>query len=169
MAKPKRQPGKKYNDDVKEKVRALLAINNSISQVAKQTGLAYSTIHDWKRAFEQEEGENNLDILRENKKKEFIDSTWETIKMTESLIHRRIKRAVDKESEIDEVIKAVAKADLYPAEKKEIINQLKQIKIEDISKLSTVFGVLYDKHALANKEATSIVDGNIKVKKFEDY
>nr|DAI27434.1 MAG TPA: hypothetical protein [Caudoviricetes sp.] len=43
------------------------------------------------------------------------------------------------------------------------------IKIESVKELAVVLGTLYDKQALANKEATAIVEGNIAVKKFEDF
>ena len=47
--------------------------------------------------------------------------------------------------------------------------KLAKIKVEDVKSLATVLGTLYDKQALANKEATAIVEGSITVKKFEDF
>ena len=37
------------------------------------------------------------------------------------------------------------------------------IKVEDVGKLATMLGTLYDKQALANNEATSKVDGVIRI------
>ena len=50
-----------------------------------------------------------------------------------------------------------------------LYSKISAIKIENVRELSTVLGTLYDKQALANKEATAIVEGDIKVKKFEDF
>lgn len=35
--------------------------------------------------------------------------------------------------------------------------------------LNTIVGTLFDKRALANKEPTQIVDGELSIKKFEDF
>ena len=49
-----------------------------------------------------------------------------------------------------------------------LIDKLKALKNFKLSELSTLIGTMYDKQALANKEATTIVGGNITVRKFED-
>ena len=41
--------------------------------------------------------------------------------------------------------------------------------VRHVRRDKTVIGTLYDKQALANKEATEIVEGNAVIKKFEDF
>ena len=68
------------------------------------------------------------------------------------------------------MMEELAKADsITDSQRRALYKKLESIKIEDIGKLAVVLGTIYDKQALANKEATSIIDGSIAVKKFEDF
>lgn len=146
--------GKKYNDDIKEKVFALLACNNSVAEVARTLNLPYSTVQTWLNKYiaqseilaQQEKNgvrnyEQDLVKLRQQKKEEFIRNAWRTIGKAHTLIEKRIDRAMenpdDPECEIN------------------------------VRELSTVLGTLYDKQALACKDATTIVEANATVR-FED-
>lgn len=146
--------GKKYNDDIKEKAFALLVCNNSVADVARKLDLPYSTVQTWlnkyiaqseKLARQEKDGDHNYEHdlvkLRQQKKEEFIRNAWRTIGKAHTLIEKRIDRAIenpdDPECEIN------------------------------VRELSTVLGTLYDKQALACKDATSIVEANATVR-FED-
>lgn len=131
--------GKKYNDDVKEKAYALLGAGNSYSFVSRKLGIPESTLRGWKGQESNAENEENLVKLRAKKKEEFATRAWQAINLAQTLLERSLKRAVDENKEID------------------------------LGKLVTIIGTLYDKQALANKEATEIVDGEIGVRKFEDF
>lgn len=146
--------GKKYNDDIKEKAFALLACNNSIADVARALGLPYTTIKTWsnkyldqseKLAQQEENGkhndEYNLVKLRQRKKEEFIRNAWRIIGKAYTLIERRIDRALENPEDTECEM--------------------------NVRELSTVLGTLYDKQALACKDATSIVENNVAVR-FED-
>lgn len=75
---------------------------------------------------------------------------------------------------MDELEKLIAEAaragDISDGERRELLRKLSAVRIDDIGKLSTVMGVLYDKSALASGEATQEVNlsGKVKVEKFED-
>lgn len=73
---------------------------------------------------------------------------------------------------LDELVEEIAQLDhkqLTDSQRKALYLKMSSIKIESVKELAVVLGTLYDKQALANKEATAIVEGNIAVKKFEDF
>jgi hypothetical protein len=184
--------GKKYNDDIKEKAFALLAVSNNVQYVADELGLKYSTVKTWEKQFlakskelDEKQGENpeggeetitnsdELDLvkLRKKKKEEFVNDSWNLIGKIKTLLERRLDRAIGSENVIDELLAEITSLDrkeLTDAQRKSLYMKISTIKVESVKELSVVLGTLYDKQALANKEATSIVEGNIGVRKFED-
>lgn len=178
--------GKKYNDDIKEKAYALLACNNNAQVVADELGIPYTTVKTWEKKWvKQAQGraeatgetvtkhdEDNLIELRKKKKAEFVEDAWGLIGKIRTLLERRIDRALDSEDKLDELVEEITKLDnkqLTDAQRKALYSKMHSIKIESTKELAVVLGTLYDKQALANKEATAIVEGNISFKKFEDY
>ena len=182
--------GQKYNDDIKEKAFALLAVNNNVQEVAKQLDLPYNTVKTWEKKFLKEaeeqqkvkaEAENNQEAednqdtnlrtenlveLRNKKKKEFVDSSWNIISKAQTLLERRITRALEKEDELDSLVSEIEQLDykdLSQEQRKALHRKMAAIKVEDVGKLATMLGTLYDKQALANNEATSKVDGVIRI------
>lgn len=178
--------GKKYNDDIKEKAYALLACNNNAQVVADELGIPYTTVKTWEKKWvKQAQGqaeatgeavtkhdEDNIIELRKKKKAEFVEDAWGLIGKIRTLLERRIDRALDSEDKLDELVEEITKLDnkqLTDAQRKALYSKMHSIKIESTKELAVVLGTLYDKQALANKEATAIVGGNISFKKFEDY
>lgn len=188
--------GKKYSDELKEKAIALLSCNNA-AYVAEELGLPYSTVKTWElkalkqaqrdmEAKETPEGNNevtkptkptkrfteqNLVELRQKKKEEFIESAWELINLSKGVLEKRLKRALENEEALDDLVDEITKLDyktLTSQQRQALYMKLSKIKVDDVKSLATVLGTLYDKQALANKEATAIVEGNITVRKFED-
>lgn len=185
--------GKKYSDELKEKAIALLSCNNA-SFVAEELGLPYTTVKTWetkalkqaKRDMEVREAsegddevtkstkrftEQNLVELRQKKKEEFIESAWELINLSKGVLEKRLKRAMENEEALDELVDEITKLGyktLTAQQRQALYMKLSKIKVDDVKSLATVLGTLYDKQALANKEATAIVEGSITVKKFED-
>lgn len=167
--------GQKYNDDIKEKAIALLTVNNSVSYVARELGLPRSTVKSWKEAFDKEaeaSGEDSIAKLRQKKKEDFINDAWKLIDLSKGVLEKRLTRARDNEEALDELVDEICKLDyktLTSQQRQALYMKLAKIKVEDVKSLATVLGTLYDKQALANKEATAIVEGSITVKKFEDF
>lgn len=182
--------GQKYNDDIKEKAFALLAVNNNVQEVAKQLNLPYTTVKTWEKKFLKEAEEQqkvksatrdsqetkdnqdtnlrseNLIELRNKKKKEFVDNSWSIIDKAQKLLERRITRALENEDQLDSLVREIMKLDnqtLSQEQRKALHKKMSTIKVEDVGKLSTMLGTLYDKQALANNEATSKVDGVIRI------
>ena len=171
--------GQKYNDDIREKAIALLTVNNSVSFVARELGLPRSTVKSWKEAFDkeaEESGEDTIAKLRQEKKKDFIDRAWKLIEDSLSVAQKRVTRELEFEDNVDVVAEALKKSSKKIEEETgvgwfellNLIDKLKALKNFKLSELSTLIGTMYDKQALANKEATTIVGGNITVRKFED-
>lgn len=167
--------GQKYNDDLKEKAFALLAVNNSVSLVAKELGLPRSTVKSWKEDYDKKaeiSGEPTIANLRQENKKRFVEDAWRLIDKTKTLLERRLDRAIESEDELDKIVEEICRLDnkdLTNEQRKALYSRIKSLKLEQAKELAVVLGTLYDKQALANKEATAIVEGNITVKKFEDF
>ena len=160
------QRGQKHNDDIKEKAFAMLTECNNVSEVARRLGLKPSTVQTWKDKWEKEAEsgvENSLVKLREEKKKGFVDDAWNIIGKAQTLLERRLARAIEHEDEVDKLIEAVQGEDLPDKAKQALISKLRVIRVDDMREIATVLGTIYDKQALANKEATSIVEGGIQV------
>jgi len=76
--------------------------------------------------------------FRNEKKADFIRTAWRIIEKSSRLIEKKLTAA-------DEGVEKI-----------------------DAKSLSTVLGTIYDKQALASSEPTQIVDGEVKLVRFED-
>ena len=159
MARGQKQP----NNADKERARALL-LTDTVASVARQLGRPWSTIKDWKREFERDD---SFVKLREKRKEKFVNDAWNLIDMSRRIIERRLVRALEGEDILDELCDEILE-DVTPEKKKAIRDKFTALKLENIKDVAVVLGTIYDKQALANKEPTSIVDGEVAVKKFED-
>ena len=234
--------GKKYNDDVREKAFALLALNNNCAYVAQALDLPYTTVKTWERKWLREAEEKkktphpssmgqcnanevrnakleghfkttesqgsmtemprtpspqwegfgevasapnayeetsvdglNLVELRQKKKEQFVDDAWRMLGKAQSLLERRLTRALEQEDALDALMAEFEKigdegegGSLSDKELRAMYARFSALKLEDTRALSSVLGTLYDKQALASKEATQIVGGVVEVKKFEE-
>lgn len=103
--------------------------------------------------------------LLENKKK-FSKDSWDNISKAQKIINRRLNRALKQEGAIDEIVDIVLSADgeeLSEEQKKSILQKLRKIRLDDVRDIAVVIGTLYDKQALANDEATNIIEGGLLV------
>lgn len=148
--------GKKRGDEQREMALALLDTDRSVNSVAKELGLPYSTVRAWQIQHEKDKDcaeirkqkanqayqPDSQDIrqLREKRKAEFVERSWDIIRDAQFLLKRNLKKAIDNEDEPTMQI--------------------------DSRSLSTVLGTIYDKQALASNEATQNV--TVEGLKFED-
>ena len=101
-----------------------------------------------------------------------MNDAWRLIDKTKTLLERRLDRAIESEDELDKLVDEICKLDnkqLTNEQRKSLYLKVKSLKLEQAKELAVVLGTLYDKQALANKEATAIVEGNIAIKKFEEF
>lgn len=160
------QQGKKYSNIQREQILADYLTEGSITAIARRYSMSSNTIYEWLRKGEED---GTLQKLRDEKKREFINVAWSTIGKGAELINRRVARALENESELDKLIDEIMdNTDISAEEKKAAVKKITAMKLEDITKISTAMGTLYDKAALANNEATQRIDGNLNITKFED-
>lgn len=168
------QRGKKFNDDIKEKALALLATNNNAQVVADTLGLKYTTVKTWEKNILKDEVKGKeFRELRRKKKQEFVDEAWGIINQAQKLLKRRFERALINETQLDELIDEIMQLeskDLSTEQRKSLYKKMATIKIEDVGKIATVLGTMYDKQALANDEPTERVNVRLEdlLEKVED-
>lgn len=187
--------GKVIGKELQAQIFALLAQGKSVSDVAREVDLSRSTVQGWEERFvkkseeiakreakpveeaaaepdDEVTNEPELDLVkaRELSKKQFVEKAWGLINKSQTLIERRLDRAIDSENELDLILDEVMRLDhkeLTDNERKAFAKRIMLLKVENIKDLAVVLGTIYDKQALANKEPTTIIDG--KVKKFEEW
>ncbi len=163
--------GKRFDDKVRERARALLSSGNNASAVAKMLGLKYTTVKTWEKqwASDPEDGDY-IEELRRKKKELFVNDAWDIIAGGTNLLQRRINRAMFNEDALDKLLDEIKLLgdNLSEYERQNLYRRFSALKLENIRELATVLGTLYDKQALANKEPTLNVGGELGFRKFED-
>lgn len=152
----------RYGDRERELARALYSVSGNISEVAERLGIPRTTVSGWLKNFSPDE----LEEQRQKQKEMFIAEAWAIIGNTQAIIRRRIERALISEDDIDRLVdevESMSDEELSRDAKKALIKKLKAISCEDISKVAVVMGTMYDKAALASKEATAIIGGTLTV------
>lgn len=156
--------GKDTSDDIKEKAIAMLLTGSSLSEVSKALKVPKSTIAVWKN--KDNETNDKIGRLRTEKKMEWANKAWNVVGLGTTLLERRLKRAVEQEDEIDELIDNTLDAiehdaDLTSVQKHNkyvaVSSKISALKIDDINKIAVTVGTMYDKTALAQGEATESV------------
>ena len=158
---------KSYTEEDKQKAMALLAVK-SLSQVSKELSIPKTTLLYWQKEFDKnatEQNEPTIEQLRTNKKKEFAEMAWKSINKIQTLLERRLERAVQSEDKIDELLFEILELDgkdLTKDQRKALYQKISSIKVESVKELAVVLGTLYDKQALANNESTQNIRGTIE-------
>lgn len=161
--------GQKIDAALKEQAIALLATTNNIAEVARKLNIKENTLRTWKKQLEEGTSKESKDFveLREKKKKEFVESAWVNIELATSILNKRLARALIQEDLLDTMLTEAQKETVGSDARKQLAKNIASMRLDDISKVSTTLGTLYDKQALANGEATSREEQIVK--KFEDY
>lgn len=164
------------DEKTKEMALALLATNMSVPRVAERLNLKIGTVKGWKlKALAKEkaiaeglikdDGELKLNETRLKNKQKFVNNAWDLINESMEVAHKRINRSNNLEENIDLVAKAM-KMNAKQIEDTtgitwfallDIIKELQAMKSVKVGELSTLIGIMYDKQALANGEATQNV------------
>lgn len=158
--------GKKWDEKLREKAIALHLSGKTISNVARELSIGYTTVYGWVKDLENCP---DFEELRKIKRQEFIENAWDCVGKAQMLLGKRLTRAINDEEIIDELIETAKNdEDLDLIERKALLSKLSTIKLEDVGKLATVIGTMYDKQALASNEPTNIQGGEVTIKRFED-
>lgn len=142
-----------YTMEEKEKAMALYAANGNLSETARIIGIPKTTIKSWT---DKPENNERFEQMRTEKKEQFINQAWEIIDKGLLLTKNRLSRAIEHESELDEIIGIIAKdGELSGQAKTALINKIRALEIQNVRELSTLVGTLYDKQALASGDSTA--------------
>ena len=184
--------GKKTDEQTLEVARAYLAAGETVASVSRRLKVPESTVRGWRKRFEREEGAQDAQKnaaeggggkellshyasgdfaeLRAQKKREMIERAWRIIEKAQAKVERDLDRAIEHEERIDDALLLLSTMgeDMSTEDKKKCFKVLSQLRIDDIGKLSTVMGTMYDKQALAIGEETEILGGTVAVRRFED-
>ncbi len=187
--------GKKTDEQTLEVARAYLATGETVASVARRLSVPESTVRGWRKKFEREDSQaqsvtpekntaeggggkellqhyasDNFAELRAQKKREMIERAWRIIEKAQAKVERDLDRAIEKEKFIDNAIVLLGTVgdQMSASELKATFKTLREMKIDDIGKLSTVMGTMYDKQALAMGDETEILGGTVAVRRFED-
>lgn len=163
-----RLTGSKADSATREQAYALFSQEDNISKIARDLGVPDSTVRGWKKKYDEECKRDPVKAkARDDKKREFVSNCWDIINDALVVASRRINRAATEEAAIDalidEVTDATVDTDMDQKRAYEIVRKVESLKCEDIVKLTTVIGTLYDKQALANGDNTA----NVGVTPFE--
>lgn len=152
--------GKKSGDAMKERAYAEYAVCGNYKEVAKKLKIPYSTVRGWIKAKPPDE----LDNLRNEKKKEFIEGANEFIRNGVKLMNRRVKTAITKEDEIEKIIDDIYKLDPreVPEQIKQLaISKLRTLQVQDIKSIAIAVGTMYDKRAIAEDSQEAQQKGGV--------
>ena len=160
--------GSKGDSATREKAYALFATEDNLSRIARELGVPDSTVRGWKKKYDEECKKDPVKAeARDEKKRAFVNDCWDIINDAIKVASRRINRAATEEAAIDALIDEVSDAtvEIEMDQKRayEIVKKVESLKCEDIVKLTTVIGTLYDKQALASGDNTA----NVGVTPFE--
>lgn len=116
-----------------------------------------------------------VEQLRIERKNKLIEGMWEELELAQSLMTKKLQGAVKGDEELDKLFRMMLKKaeendnELNVEEIEKAIKKIKRARTVTLRELYTLFSVVYDKQALANKEPTGIFEGTMSVKKLEDY
>ena len=121
-----------------EKVRALLASGVGVNEVARQVGMSSGGVSGLKKRLEQDK---SFEQERADKKREFIELAWQAARTGIQIVNDKLGYIAN-----DDELK----------------------RSTDMREITTSVGTMIDKARLAAGESTQIVDGNMKIVRFED-
>ena len=121
-----------------EKVRALLASGVGVNEVARQVGMSSGGVSGLKKRLEQDK---SFEQERADKKREFIELAWQAARTVIQIVNDKLGYIAN-----DDELK----------------------RSTDMREITTSVGTMIDKARLAAGESTQIVDGNMKIVRFED-
>jgi hypothetical protein len=158
--------GQKMPDRLRELVLFELACNDNAAEVARIFNLPESTVHTLKKKhkdqYEELRRQKVEELIDESKawKKNFIDQAQQQIVDAMELGHQKIKLATAAvegfENQINKMVDLLSEnKDTNGKDIVEVVKALSSVTNIPLAQISTYFGTLYDKAALASGQATS--------------
>lgn len=144
----------KKDDKTREQVKTYLATGKSKNWIAKKLNISWDTVDRISK-----ESPDEIENLREQKKREFVNKIWDDMESALTLGRQKIKLATVAtetfQEKIDRLIELLEdNEETNGRDIIELIKALSSITSIPLSHISTYFGTLYDKQALMSGEAT---------------
>jgi transposase-like protein len=159
----------KYSYKIKEEALSMMMTRENVSEVSRALGIPPSTLYMWREEHNKANPDDTVANRRKKRQEEFVDKAWGIIADAQEIIAQRLKATRKDEENINILLEQLASDEEITAdERKAIVEKLKAMRVDDIGKLTTTMGIMYDKQALANNEPTQNIKANINVVKFED-
>lgn len=153
--------GKKTDPETMTKIFISFAATGNYAETAKSLNLPYNTV---KGVINKNKGEKKFAKLLDKKKEKFCEVADALIDKGLSLIKRRLDRALDKESELDEIIDEISSNDELSEKTKQSLTQtIRNLQLSRLTDITTMIGVLYDKRALAKGDLTENASVEIRL------
>ena len=154
--------GKRVDAETKEKARHMLATGAASSDVAKELGLPLGTVSSWLCKWHDD---TEFKKLQQEKKESFAQKAEEICDIGQTLLLRRLKRALEQEDEIDDLVEIVKDSALDGKQKLALLGRLRAISVDDVKSIGVVIGTMFDKLQLSLGNPTE----NVSIKRFEDF
>lgn len=163
--------GETYDNEVMERAYALFELTDNNRAIGRKLGVPEATVRGWRKKYlARLETDEEFAQIRALKKERLVRDAWRGVELSVKALLRRLERAVQEEAEIDLLMtvarKAAEEEGLDPLQRTAMLNRLCGLKCEDLGKLVTVLGTLYDKQALASGDSTQ--NSTVTVSPFED-
>ena len=144
---------KQHTDETKELARARVAAGESLSRVARELGLAKSTLHTWLTQADRDGHQES----REKRKEQFIDKAWDVIDQALDLSSQKIRLATVSAERFEPLLQQLIellqkREDVDAGQVRDIIKAVSQVMNIGLTEISTFTGTIYDKQAKANGE-----------------
>ena len=150
--------GIKISDAKKEKVIALYCAGESYSQIAKITKVSRTAISGIVKKY-KEEAPDDLEHLRQEKTKQFIDDASEVVADLFAVLKRRTKTIIEDEDKLDEIIDIIEEADGSEKWKNALVLRVSALMSPKLTELTTAIGTVYDKLAMMQERSGGDADG----------
>lgn len=155
--------GKKTDNETIYKVMLSYVVTNNYSETARQLDMPITTVE---KIVKDNKDKEKFVKLCDEKKEEFVEKANKIIDKATTLLDRRLDTALDRQTELDELLDNVydvSNDDMKPKEKLEIAKKLSRIQLNGLNEITTAIGTMYDKRALARGEATSNTNNTINI------
>lgn len=145
-------PRKTYSDEIKETARARVAAGESLSRVARELGVAKSTLSGW---LNQADWDGHQQT-REDEKQRFISQAWDSVFKAVTVGNKRLSFVLENADTLDRAVMAVTSSELSNTDKSQVLKVLASLANVPLRDLAIYIGTVYDKIALASGEPTSV-------------
>lgn len=150
---------KQHSEETKELARARVAAGESLSKVARDMGIAKSTLHSWLTQADRD----GYQEARESRKQKFINKAWESIENALIFGNQKIKVATIAQENFNDTIErfielleeAQQRKEISALEISNVVTALASLMKIPLKDVSTYIGTLYDKIALASGDVTT--------------